>query len=144
MECTRYQTDGMRFLDGELALDERLEYQVHVRGCETCRRELDSLGRVNTLTKELTLRVADDEFWKGYWESIYRRSERRLGFIFLIGGIVAMLLYAAYRAVRSPEFLSYEGISVGVILLGLIVIFISVARERYHESKNDPYKEVER
>ena len=144
MECTRYQTDGMRFLDGELALDERLEYQAHVRGCDACRRELDSLGRVNTLTNELTLRVSDDEFWKGYWEGIYRRSERRLGFLLLIGGLVTILLYAAYRAVRSPEFFTYEGISVGVILLGLVVIFISVARERYHESKNDPYKEVER
>ena len=29
-------------------------------------------------------------------------------------------------------------------LIGLVVIFVSVARERYHESKNDPYKEVER
>jgi hypothetical protein len=140
----RYQTDGMRLLDGELAADERLEYQAHVRGCEACRRELDALGRVNKLTSELTLRVSDDEFWKGYWESIYRRSERRLGFFFLIAGIVAVLIYAVVRAVRSPDFLSYEGISVGVILLGLIVIFISVARERYHESKNDPYKEVER
>jgi hypothetical protein len=40
--------------------------------------------------------------------------------------------------------LSYEGISVTLILVGLVVIFVSVARERYHESKNDPYKEVER
>ena len=144
MECTRYQTDGMRFLDGELALEERLQYQAHVRECEPCRRQLESLGRVVRLTDELKLRVSDDEFWKDYWQSVYRRSERSLGFLLLIVGIVAVLLYAIYHAVRSPEFLSYEGISVGVILVGLVVIFISVARERYHESRSDPYKEVER
>jgi hypothetical protein len=144
MECTRYQTDGMRFLDGELPPEERLQYQAHVRGCDVCRRELDSLGRVVRLTDELKLRVSDDEFWKGYWKSVYRRSERGLGFLLLIGGAVAVLLYVVYRALRSPDFFSYEGISVGVILLGLVVIFISVARERYHESKDDPYKEVER
>jgi Putative zinc-finger len=144
MTCTRYQTDGMRFLDNELSLEDRLQYQAHVRECDDCRRELDSLGRVIMLTDQLKLRVSDDEFWKGYWESILRRTERRLGFLLLIGGIVAFLLYLVYRAVRSPEFWSYEGISVAVVLLGLIVLFISVARERYHESKNDPYKEVER
>jgi hypothetical protein len=144
MECTRYQTDGMRFLDGELSPEERLQYQAHVRGCDVCRRELESLGRVVRLTDELKLRVSDDEFWKGYWEGVYRRSERGVGFLLLIAGAVAVLLYVVYRAVRSPDFLSYEGISVGVILLGLVVIFISVARERYHESKDDPYKEVER
>lgn len=144
MECTRYQTDGMRFLDGELSLEERLQYQAHVRACETCRRELDSLGRVVKLTDELRLRVSDDEFWKDYWRDVRRRSERNTGFLLLVAGVVALLLYAAYRAVRSPEFLSYEGISVAVILLGLVIIFVSVARERWHESRNDPYREVER
>jgi hypothetical protein len=144
MECTRYQTDGMRLLDGELGPAQRIEYQTHVRGCDVCRRELESLGRVVRLTGDLRLRVSDDEFWKGYWESVYRRSERGLGFLLLIGGAVGLLLYVIYRAVRSPEFFSYEGISVGVILLGLVVIFVSVVRERYHEHKDDPYREVER
>jgi len=144
MDCTRYQTDGMRLIDDELSMDERLEYQAHVRECDTCRGELESLGRVVTLTDQLRLRVSDEAFWADYWKSIARRTERRLGFLLLTGGIVALLLYFVYRVVRSPEFWSYEGISVAVILLGLIVLFISVARERYHESKNDPYREVER
>lgn len=144
MECTRYQTDGMRLLDDELSLEERLQYQAHVRECETCRRELDSLGRVVKLTDQLKLRVSDDAFWKDYWKSVARRTERQVGFMLVIAGVVAMLLYLLYRAVRSPELWSYEGVSIAVVLLGLIVIFISVARERYHEHKHDPYREVER
>jgi hypothetical protein len=144
MECTRYQTDGMRLLDDELSLEERLQYQAHVLECEICRRELDALGRVVSLTDQLKLRVSDDAFWKDYWKSVSRRTERQLGFLLLTGGIVALLLFLVFRVVRSPEFRSYEGISIAVILLGLIVLFISVARERYHESRHDPYKEVER
>jgi hypothetical protein len=144
MECTRYQTDGMRLVDDELSTEERLQYQAHVRDCDTCRRELEALGRVVKFTGELRLRVSDDAFWKGYWESVYRRTERRLGFLLLTGGAVMILLYLLYRALRSPEMWTYEGISIGVILLGLIVLFISIARERYHEHKNDPYREVER
>lgn len=142
--CTRYQTDGMRWLDRELSADEAARYEEHVRTCDECRRELSSLGRVVRMTDELKLRAPDDEFWNGYWESVYRKSERRLGFVLLIAGVVALLGYALVRAVTSPSFLSYEGISVALILVGLVVIFVSVARERYHESKNDPYKEVER
>ena len=102
------------------------------------------MGRVVELTNELKLRIPDDEFWDGYWESVYRRSERSAGFFLVISGIMAVLLYGIIRAVSSPGFLSYEGISVTVILVGLVVIFVSVARERYHESKNDPYKGVKR
>jgi hypothetical protein len=64
--------------------------------------------------------------------------------VLLVAGILAILGYGIVRALRSPELLSYEGISVMLILVGLIVILLSVVRERYYESKNDPYKEVER
>jgi len=144
MECTRYQTDGMRLIDNELSPHERIEYQTHVRECATCRRELEALGRVVKLAGETRLRVSDDAFWKGYWEDVYRRTERRLGFLLVSGGAVLLLLYLLYRALRSSQLWTYEGISIAVILLGLIVLFISVARERYHEHKHDPYREVER
>jgi anti-sigma factor RsiW len=144
MDCTRYRTDGMRLLDGELSGPERAEYEMHVRACDACRSELEQLGRVVRMTDELRLRVPDEAFWQGYWESVYRRSERTFGFLLLIAGAIAVLLFGIVRAVTSPSFLTYEGISVTLILVGLVVIFVSVARERYHESRNDPYKEVER
>jgi len=144
MDCNRYQSDGMRLLDGELGDEDRKQYEAHVRGCEDCRRELRDLGRIVGLTNELRLRTPDDEFWEGYWESVYRRSERGTGFFLVVAGLVGILLWGLYRALTSPRLLTYEGISMAVILLGLVVIFLSVARERYHESRNDPYKGVKR
>ncbi len=144
MSCNRYQTDGMRLLDGEMSADEAAAYEAHLRGCDVCHREMKSLGRVVRFSEELKLRVPDDEFWKGYWESIYRRSERSVGFVLLIGGLLAVTGYGIYRALTSPALLTYEGISVTIILVGLAIIFISVVRERYHERRNDPYREVER
>ena len=92
----------------------------------------------------MKLRVPDDEFWDSYWEGVYRRSERGAGFLMLVLGAIAIFGFGVFRAVMSPKFLTYEGISMTIILAGLIVIFVSVARERYHESKNDPYKGVRR
>jgi hypothetical protein len=144
MGCDRFQTDGMRLLDGEMTDLDKERYEEHVRECEDCRRELKDLGRIVGLTNELRLRTPDDEFWDGYWESVYRRSERSTGFFLVVTGIIAVLLWGLYKALTSPQLMSYEGISVAVILLGLVIIFASVARERYHESKNDPYKGVKR
>lgn len=144
MACTRFQTDGMRLLDGELTDVEKAEYEAHVNACDVCRDELTALGRVVRLTNELKLRPPDDAFWDGYWESVYRRSERGTGFLLLVGGIIALLGVVVFKAVTSPNFLTYEGISVTVILVGLIVIFVSVVRERVHESRSDPYKGVRR
>jgi hypothetical protein len=144
MICTRFQTDGMRFLDGEMTEAEKQAYQEHVQGCPDCHKELKELGRIVELTDELKFRPPDDEFWEGYWESIYRRAERSSGFFLLVIGLIGVLIYGIIRAVTSPKFLTYEGISLTVILIGLVVIFISVARERYHESKSDLYKGVKR
>lgn len=144
MVCNRFQTDGMRLLDGEMTVDEKSRYEEHVKTCDDCRSELKQLGRVVELTDEMRFKTPDDEFWDGYWESIYRRVERSTGFFLVIVGALGVLLYGIFRAVTSPGFLTYEGVSITVILVGLVVIFASVARERFHESKNDPYKGVKR
>jgi hypothetical protein len=134
----------MRLLDNEMSEEEKTQYEDHVKTCEDCRKELKELGRIVELTDELRFKPPDDEFWDGYWESIYRRVERSTGFFLVIVGVMGALLYGIFKAVTSPGFLTYEGVSITVILVGLVVIFASVARERYHESKSDPYKGVKR
>jgi hypothetical protein len=142
MVCERFQTDGMRLLDGELSPEEQGKYEEHVKGCDDCRRELKEIGRIVELTNDLKLKPPDDEFWARYWSNLYHRLERGTGFLFLIAGIVVLSAFAVYQAVTSPEFFTIKGLSIAIALLGLVIVFLSVARERYHESKNDPYKGV--
>lgn len=142
MVCERFQTEGMRLLDGELSAEEQTVYEQHVKSCDDCARELEEIGRIVKLTDDLRLKAPDEEFWASYWDSLLHRMERGTGFVLMIMGIVAVLLFAIYKAVTSPDFLTFKGISIAVILVGLVVIFLSVVRERHHESKSDPYKEV--
>jgi len=142
MVCERFQAEGMRLLDDELSVEEKKQYEEHVKNCADCRRELKEIGRVVELTNDLKLRAPDEEFWARYWDSLFHRLERGTGFVLMIAGILVVLAYAVYEAVTSPEFFTVKGISIAVILLGLVVVFLSVVRERYHESKSDPYKGV--
>jgi predicted anti-sigma-YlaC factor YlaD len=132
----------MKFLDAEMTPEETQAYEEHVRTCEDCRNEMKGMGRIVSLTRELRLRPPDEEFWNSYWESIFRRLERGMGFTLMIIGLIALLLAAIYKAVTSPEFLTFRGIALAVALLGLVILFLSVLRERIIESKDDPYKEV--
>jgi hypothetical protein len=75
---------------------------------------------------------------------VYRRSERGIGFLLLIGGALLLLGYGVFRAVTSPRFFTVQGIAATLVLVGLAALFASVARERYHESRNDPYRKVQR
>ncbi len=142
MVCERFQTDGMRLLDDELSPEEKRRFEDHVKGCSDCERELKEMGRIVELTNDLRLRPPDEEFWGRYWESLFHRVERGTGFFLLVAGVIAATAYALYAAVTSPDFLTFKGISVAVIVLGLVIVFLSVVRERYHESKSDPYKGV--
>jgi len=143
MACDRFQTDGMKLLDGEMTSTEEQAYEEHVKGCADCTNELRDLGRVVGFTNEMRLRAPDEDFWEGYWRSVYRRLERGTGFLLLIVGVAVMTLWVIYEFVTSPEFLTIKGIAISAILLGLVIVFLSVVRERYHESKDDPYKEIE-
>lgn len=142
MVCERFQIDGMRLLDGEMSDAEKSVYLSHVEQCDHCTAELKDLGRIVELTNELQLRPPDIEYWDNYWSGIYRRLERGFGFILVMIGIVGVLLFALYKIVTSPAFLTFPGIAGGLIILGFIILFLSVVRERYHERKTDPYREV--
>jgi len=142
MVCERFQNEGMRLLDGELGPGEKDRYEEHVRSCDDCRRELREMGRIVGLTNDLRLKPPDEEFWARYWDNLYHRLERGTGFLLLVVGIVVLSAFAVYEAITSPEFFTVKGVSIAAALLGLVVVFLSVARERYHESKSDPYKGV--
>ncbi|MBI4719666.1 MAG: zf-HC2 domain-containing protein [Chitinivibrionia bacterium] len=144
MVCTRFQSDGMKLLDGEMTGEEKTLYEDHIRECEDCRRELEDLGLLVEWTNQLRLKLPDDSFWEAYWDGFYRKAERGTGFILLMAGIAGLCLFAIAKAVTSPGFLTFTGITITVALAGLLVVFISVARERYHERKYDPYRKVKR
>jgi predicted anti-sigma-YlaC factor YlaD len=134
----------MKLLDGEMTADERALYEAHVKECEDCRRELADLGMIVEWTNQMRLRQPDDEFWETYWNGVYRKAERGTGFLLLIAGITGLFVYGIIKAVTSPHFLTFTGIATTLVLVGLLIVFLSVAKERYYERKNDPYRKVKR
>ena len=61
------------FLDGELALDERAAVESHLRQCADCARELEELGAVDALARELPVQAPP-----GYFEALPGRVRSRM------------------------------------------------------------------
>lgn len=144
MTCSRMERDGMRYIDGEMSDDERAAFEKHLGECDDCGRAMREMREVNRLTGSVRMKDPQDEFWELYWKGIYRRLERKTAWIFMIAGIVMMLGYQGYRVVRSFSGITFENVALILFVVGIILLLVSVVRERLHQYRSDPYKDVKR
>jgi|TARA_B100001750_G_scaffold222549_1_gene212041 hypothetical protein len=67
---------------------------------------------------------------------------KRIGWVLLIVGWITVTVYGAYFFLADPEESGWEKWGGGLLWAGVLALLISVVRERYKESKTDPYKDV--
>jgi len=67
---------------------------------------------------------------------------KNLGIFLLIGGWLLLTAYGVYVGVLESDSLVFS-VSISVLWLGILVLLISAIRQRFKESRNDPYKDVE-
>lgn len=135
-------------LDGELNADEREELERLLSADSELRHEWNRLARVKEVTQSMAIRKPPDEVWEDYWASVYSRLERGVGWILVSVGGIVLISYGAWQGVRAliadadmPLFLK------GAILattVGVVVLFVSVLREKLFVRTRDPYKDVKR
>ena len=72
------------------------------------------------------------------------KAPRGIGWLLLIGGALIGVGVGVYEFIITPSTLSFvEKLIVGGIYGGMLLIFISVLRQRLIERKSDRYKDVE-
>lgn len=142
MSCKRMETDGMRYIDGEMTSSDRAEFERHLASCETCRMSMEEFGVVGRFTSRVKIKDPVDTFWEGYWRPIYRRIERKSAWIVLIAGALMVIITAVFRGIENFGEVTIEKIAGLVFLLGLVMLFVSAVRERVHQKKTDRYKDI--
>lgn len=139
----------MGLLDGELSADEKTSVQMHLDGCVECRGELEEFNKMEGVMKRMKYKEAPDEVWEKYWSKVYNRLERGLSWILISIGAMILLFYGGFKAVESlvkdPTLAVFLKVAILVLLAGLVILFVSVVRERIFTYKKDKYaKEVKR
>ncbi len=138
----------MAELDGELAAAERDELTRLLAANPALEAERRRLARLKEVTRNMRLRRPPEEVWQVYWASVYRRLERGVAWILVSIGAIVLISYGAWTGVRQlladaelPWFL--KG-AILAALVGGVVLFVSVLREKLFVRSREPYKDIER
>ncbi|HUX01154.1 MAG TPA: zf-HC2 domain-containing protein [Phycisphaerae bacterium] len=149
MTCERFRERISAYVDGELEAEERARFQEHLATCGSCRRELADIAALKEELDMMTFEEPSDAALHRYWCSVYNRLERGLGWILFSFGAIVLLCYGGFKlveeVVRDPAISWIVRAGVVGLVFGLVILFVSLARERLTVSKTDRYsREVKR
>ena len=145
----RYKALLMGYIDGELAPGERTEFEEHLAGCGECAGELEEFKKLKEVTDMVRFGEPEDKVWEHYWRGIYNRVERGVGWILASVGVILLLAFGAFKLIETlivdPTISLVVKIGISALLLGVVVLLVSLVRERVFGLKHDRYsREVKR
>jgi hypothetical protein len=148
MVCHDYKDLMMGYLDNELSDEQRRQFEEHLAGCPECAGELEEFKRLKAITDEVTLVEPEDRLWHDYWDAIYNRIERGVGWIIFSVAAILLTIYGGFRAIeeiiKDPKVEVLFKAGLLALLAGLAILFVSVLRERIYFWKKDRYRDVRR
>ncbi|HSC27940.1 MAG TPA: hypothetical protein VLD67_11735 [Vicinamibacterales bacterium] len=139
----------MAVLDDECTAEERKELDALVAARPEIAAEWARLKRVREVTATMGLRKPPEEIWDRYRVSVLHRAERSIGWLLVTLGGAVLMGWALWRWIEAlvadgDTPLAIKGAILAVVV-GLILLLLSVARERWFLHRRDPYsREVTR
>jgi hypothetical protein len=134
-------------LDNELSPTEKQAVAEHLTSCDECRREYSKLLKLKEVTSDMRYFDLPDKLRAGYWRGIYNRIERNTGWVFFSFGAILLLAFGAWELLNkfflNPEPPLLLKIGVGALIIGVIILIVSVGRERLFARAHDRYEEIE-
>lgn len=148
MTCHDYKHLMMGYLDDELSAEQKGRFEEHLAACSECAKELEEFKRLKAITDEVTLVEPEDRLWHDYWDNIYNRIERGLGWIiFSVAGIL-LVIYGGFKLIeeliKDPTVAFLLKAALLALVVGIAIMFVSVLRERLYFWRKDRYRNVRR
>ncbi len=143
MDCKQIEPMISGYLDGELTQADRQCVEIHIEDCSKCRATLDQMQELQQAVGQLSFGEMTSEQWSKIMNDVTTRASRGAGWVLYVAGLVVILAYGAYQFAVDDEVPALVKTSVAAILVGLALLFISVARQRWIVRKTDKYKDVE-
>jgi hypothetical protein len=137
-----------KYIDNKLSNKDKIQLQKIIREDEKLKNELKEFDEIKEVISMLKTQDPDKD-WEKYWSHLYNRLERGIGWIITSIGAILLLTFAGFQFVkeliRDPELALYAKIGILALVLGIVILFVSIIRERIFISKTDKYsKEVKR
>ena len=142
-EPTQDQLLAMAYADGELAREDRREFEQRLSQEPALVREVAQLKKLELLGRQ----VAAPEPMDYEWDRLRNDPVQRLGWglgwsLFMLGGVGATG-WMGYEVLGS-ELELLPKVLFGSLFLGGIVLFMTTLRGRLRTLPHDPYTEIKR
>jgi len=131
------------YIDGELDRESREKVEQHLAECAACQREAAQFRRMTEVADTMKFRDPPDEVWKTYWQGVYNRLERGTGWVIFAIGLAVLVAYGIYEFVTDPGVAALVKVLIAAPIVGLVVLFISVLREKMAVNRYDKYKDIQ-
>jgi len=146
--CENYHQLIVEYVDGIISPENKMRLQTHLKTCAACREDLEKLQKWKGVSEQMKGKLLPDMAWDEYWQHIYNRLERGIGWILISVGAIIFLGIAVYQFVinvlTSTEITSLEKAGILLLSIGFVVLLVSVLREKLMVRKYDKYKEIQR
>lgn len=134
------------YVDGELTDDQRLAFEQALEIDADLRAELAEFRKLKEVTSMVRYADLPDEVWEHYWMSIYRKTERGIGWILFSIGAIILLGFGLFEGLShlytAPDAPLWLKIGITGVGAGLVFLLVSFGRERLFAYNRDRYREV--
>ena len=147
-EKERCRSLMMSAVDGVITPAEKEELMILFRKYPEMNQEFQEFNNLKEVMNKVALQKPKDDLWRTYWFSVYHRLERGLAWFLFAIGTGIMLAYGLLQVVLEiwgdTEIPMIIKIGIFSAILGVVVLLISVLREKLFMRKNERYKEIRR
>ncbi len=148
LTCKEVRINMMGLLDNEISEEQKAALLGHIESCPSCQKMYNDFRTLKKDTQEMKFKKLPEIYWDDYWTQVYNRMERGFSWILISIGVMILLVYGGYEVTRDffldPQKPLLLKIGVGAFTAGIIVLFVSVLREKLMIRKIDKYRSVER
>ena len=148
-DTDRFSILLMSAVDNKLTEQEQFEFDQLILKYPELKKETQQYQKIKEVTQTMKFKQPHTEVWDKYWVNIYNRIERGIAWIIFSIGCMILITYGLFKAVESiiaePQLEIIIKIGILAVIAGVVILLVSVARERLFIKKTDRYsKEVQR
>ncbi len=130
------------YLDEELTQALAQRVRIHLEDCAECRETLRQFRELQQLTARADFPDPPEERMQELERRLSVRAPRGLGWLLVCGGLAAWAVYGLAMALLHWRPPTLEEMLGGAVAVGVVLLFVSVLRERLLELPHDRYRSV--
>jgi Putative zinc-finger len=143
-DCEKYRPLIVGLLDKELPAEDIHNLNTHLNRCESCRKEFDEMEEVSEKLTLPSFKEPEDEILDQLWKSPYSRFTRNAGILLVSAGYLCLVGYGLYVFIVNKNEAILPKTAIMALIIGFLILFFSIIRERMKTYKKDIYKEIKR